>query len=76
MATGTNRRVCTTCGEELAHAVYFRHLHNLYGTVCPGKKQIMIINTEEDNESSSTSSLDSFESAVEPEEEPNSIIIL
>ena len=34
-----SRRKCKSCGEKLAHSVYFRHLHDLVGSVCPGKVQ-------------------------------------
>ena len=34
-----DRRKCKSCGEKLAHSVYFRHLHNQVGSICPGKLQ-------------------------------------
>jgi len=34
-----DRRKCKSCGEELAHSAYFRHLHDLVGSICPGKIQ-------------------------------------
>ena len=32
-----NRKICEWCGEELAHAAYFRHLFDKDGSVCFGK---------------------------------------
>ena len=34
-----DRRKCNSCGEKLAHSAYFRHLHDLVGSICPGKVQ-------------------------------------
>ena len=33
-----DRRVCGSCGQELAHSAYFRHVHDTNGSVCPGKR--------------------------------------
>ena len=34
------RRVCLSCGEELAHSAYYRHLYDKVGSICPGIKQV------------------------------------
>lgn len=33
------RRRCVTCGDELSHSAYYRHLHDSNGSVCPKKKK-------------------------------------
>ena len=34
------RRMCRFCQQELAHAAYFRHLHDTSGTICPGRQSM------------------------------------
>ena len=34
-----SRKVCNTCGQELSHAAYYRHLNDRYGQACPAKYQ-------------------------------------
>ena len=33
-----SRKVCPSCGQELAHAAYYRHIHDDTGSICPGTK--------------------------------------
>ena len=34
-----SRKVCNSCGQELSHAAYYRHLNGRYGQACPAKYQ-------------------------------------
>ena len=34
-----SRKVCNSCGQELSHSVYYRHLNDRYGQACPAKYQ-------------------------------------
>lgn len=58
----TKRRVCAICGEQLASAAYFRHLHDCNGTACPGKKKKLLlmsdVRVEEESRLADESSLE------------------
>ena len=34
-----SRKVCNSCGQELSHTAYYRHLNDRYGQACPAKYQ-------------------------------------
>ena len=44
--------LCTYCDQELSHAAYYRHLEDVSGCVCPGRREL---------ESSSSASDSSFD---------------
>ena len=48
-----SRKVCNSCGQELSHAAYYRHLNDRYGQACPAKYQ------KHDNLDSTCSNVDS-----------------
>jgi hypothetical protein len=65
------RRACPSCGEELAHSAYYRHLNDKVGSICPGIKLVQVPPSLsfEDNEASCVDDLDStFDLGSECEE--------
>ena len=55
-------RFCTSCGQELSHAAFYRHLEDKSGIVCPGKE--LMFDTDS---STSDSSFDLDEPSSEEE---------
>lgn len=50
--------MCITCGQELAHSAYYRHLHYETGRICPGKQQLLPFDSSEEvNEEFDASSI-------------------
>ena len=43
-----HRQMCITCGQELAHSAYYRHLHDKTGRICPGKRQLLPFDASEE----------------------------
>ena len=53
------RRTCKSCGEELAHSAYFRHLHDKDGSICPGK--VLSCNQSDGSDSDSDKSCEGMQ---------------
>ena len=69
------RRMCPSCGEELAHSAYYRHLHDKVGSICPGVEPVVVqqlprgVIPEAGNEADPEDELDStFDLGSETEE--------
>ena len=54
-----NRKVCSFCGQELAHTAFSRHQGDKTGRVCPGKRELVFETVSySENEPSSLVSAD------------------
>ena len=63
MEAGEKRKVCASCHQELGLTAYYRHLRDLVGSECPGKR----LSNDEENcpSTSSDSSLEMLVSEAE-----------
>lgn len=64
------RKQCPSCGEELAHAAYSRHIHDHTGSVCPGRElQVQMIMSPRPSTSESSEGGSDFEDDLSSEDE-------
>lgn len=65
-----HRKQCPSCGEELAHAAYSRHIHDHTGSVCPGRElQVQMIMSPRPSTSESSEGGSDFEDDLSSEDD-------
>ena len=64
------RKQCPSCGEELAHAAYSRHIHDHTGSVCPGRElQVKMTVSPTPSTSESSEGSTGFEDCISSEDD-------